>query len=132
MRDEGDHDFSYAVTAYPEPFADSRVVLDAEGYNAGLLAVPGRAQLPPLPAVQSDNVRLASVKWAEKGRALILRCCEFRGRAGSACVTLPEGVRGAAKVNLLERQGEPLAVENGRAQFRVRPWEIATLRLEVD
>jgi alpha-mannosidase len=137
MRDEGQHDFEYAVTAYHQSFAENRIVLDAEGYNAGLLAVPGRANLPLMPAVQSDNVRLATVKWAEESvdsyqvNALILRLAEYRGRAGQATVSLPGYIRNVAKVNMLERQAESLPVTNGKVQLNIRAWEIATLRLEL-
>jgi alpha-mannosidase len=137
MRDEGQHDFEYAVTAYPQSFVENRIVQDAEAYNAGLLAVPGRANLPLMPAVQSDNVRLAAVKWAEESidsyqaNALILRLVEFRGRSGQATISLPGYIRSAAKVNLLERQAESLPMKNGKVQVTFRAWEIATLRLEL-
>jgi alpha-mannosidase len=137
MRDEGQHEFEFAVTAYPQPFADNRVVQDAEGYNAGLLAVPGRLVFPQIPTVQSNNVRLAAVKWAEHdpgekpANALILRLVEYRGQAGQVVVSLPEYVRSAAVVNLLERQSRVLAVSNNKVQIDVRAWEITTLRLEM-
>ena len=136
MRDEGDHAFEFAVTAYAGPLSESSVVLDAEGYNAGLLAVPGEVQLPALPAVDSQNVRLAAVKWAEDtavgaGNALILRLVEYRGRSGRVVVSLPDGVNCALKVNLLERAGDPLAIAGGKVALDVRAWEIATLRLEL-
>jgi alpha-mannosidase len=138
MRDEGQHEFEYAVTAYNKPFTEDRVVLDAEGYNAGLLAVPGRTNFPMMPSVQSDNVRLAAVKWAEvsttqhKDNALVLRLVEYRGRAGQAVISLPVYIRNAAKVNLLERQAQPLVVSNRKVQVNLRAWEIATLRFELD
>jgi len=137
MRDEGQHEFEYAVTAYRQPFVESPVVLDAEGYNAGLLALPGRTNLPLMPILESDNVRLAAVKWAEDctdhylGNALILRLVEYRGRHGQAAINLPGYVHSAAKVNLLERQAEPLPVSNGKINVSLRAWEIATLRLEL-
>ncbi|MBE3070293.1 MAG: hypothetical protein IMZ66_08660 [Planctomycetes bacterium] len=131
MRDAGRHHFEYALAAYDVPFAESTVVADAEGYNAGLLVAPGEARLPEGPRVRSDHVRLAAMKRAEKGKALILRLVEFRGRAGEAEVALPWPVRGAAKVNLLEREARPLAVTGGRVRVPVRGWEIATLRVEV-
>ena len=133
MRDEGQHAFEYALTAYTRPLAQSAVVTDAEGYNAGLFTVAGEAHLPELPAVQSENVRLAAVKWAEDGsRALILRLVEFRGQAGSAVIHLPAYVKRAAKVNLLERAAEALPATAGKVQMPARAWEIATLRLELD
>jgi alpha-mannosidase len=137
MRDEGQHEFEYAVTAYRQPFSDNCIVLDSEGYNAGLLALPGRANLPLMPEVQSDNVRLAAVKWAEdtnedrQGNALILRLVEYRGRAGQAIVNLPGYVHHAAQVNLLERQAQTLPVIHNKLQVNLRAWEIATLRLEL-
>ena len=99
--------------------------------------MPGRANLPLMPAVQSDNVRLAAVKWAEESidsyqeNALILRLVEYRGRDGQAIINLPGYIRGAAKVNLLERQAESLRVVNGKVLISLRAWEIATLRLEL-
>jgi alpha-mannosidase len=132
MRDEGDHSFEYAITAYAMPFVQSGVVADAEGYNAGLLAVQGEAHLPALPLVQSENVRLAAVKFAENAQnALILRLVEFRGQSGTATIHLPGGMKSAARVNLLERAGEPLQIDGGKVTLQLRPWEIATLRLEI-
>jgi alpha-mannosidase len=131
MRDEGDHAFEYALTAYGGAFAQSQVVADAEGYNGGLLAVSGEVVLPEMPLVQAENVRLAAIKGAEDGsRALILRLVEFRGQAGSVLLRLPEGIQSVAKVNLLERGGELLSVKAGEAHLTLRAWEIATLRLE--
>lgn len=129
MRDSGEHDFEFAVTAYMETFADSSVVFDAESYNAGLLAVPGSARLADMPQVHSDCARLAAVKWAEKEPAVILRLCEFRGKGGAVEIELPGWVKQARQVNLLERGDETLSIENRRVRLTLRPWEIATLKL---
>ena len=131
MRDAGDHHFEYAIAAYAEPLAKSEAVADAEGYNAGLIALAGEVRLPKGPEVRSDHVRLAALKWAEQGRALIVRLSEFRGKAGEVEVTAPAGARAAARVNLLERRGRPLAIAGGRVSVQVRGWEIATLRFEM-
>lgn len=131
MRDEGAHAFELALTAYDRPFAESRVISDAESFNAGLFALEGRAELPAMPVLTADTVRLAAVKWAEVGHALILRLHEYRGVGGEATFELPFPVESAAKVNMLERRPEPLAVENNRLSLTLRPWEIATVRLEM-
>jgi alpha-mannosidase len=130
MRDTGHHTFDFALSAYPPRFAESSVVPDAEGYNVGLLAVNGRVELPPMPQLKSDCARLTSVKWAEQADAVILRIVEFRGQGGEARVSVPAWSGKVAKVNLLERQDQPLAVENGQVCFTLRPWEIATIRME--
>ena len=136
MRDAGDHAFDVALVAYAGTFAESSIVFDAEAYNAGLLAVSGTAHLPAMPWIEADAVRIASVKRAEADDAVILRLHEFRGRGGEATIHLPFPVAAVTRVNLLERGpasrpgGEPLLVEGGAVRLRMRPWEIATLRIE--
>ncbi|MGD0093156.1 MAG: glycosyl hydrolase-related protein, partial [Planctomycetota bacterium] len=130
MRDAGYHDFSYAITAYDKPFAESDVVNDAEGYNARLIVQPGVARLPQAPQCLSDHVRISALKMAEQGEGPIVRLWEYRGRGGDAAVRFPETVRSVSKVNLLERQPQPLEVRDGTVRFAVRAWEIATLRAE--
>jgi alpha-mannosidase len=129
MRDAGEHDFEFAVAGYPEPFAESQVVFDAESYNSGLLAVPGAVRLAAIPLVHSDCARLAAVKWAEKEPAVILRLCEFRGKGGEVEVELPGWVKHVGQVNLLEREDKALSVEDQRVKLTLRPWEITTLKL---
>ncbi len=130
MRDAGNHEFEYAVSAYDRPFADSAVVNDADSYNAGAAAVPGAINLPPMPRVHSDHVRIAAVKRADSGHSMILRLTEFRGRSGTAAIVLPFPVKRAAQVNLLEREPRELPVIGNRIRCRIRPWELVTLRLE--
>jgi hypothetical protein len=127
MRDAGEHAFDFAVTAYDASFAASTVVGDADSFNTGLLAVAGRAVLPALPSVCSEVARVAALKWAEQGDALILRLCEYRGRGGAVSVILPDGFTSAARVNLLERQPVPLPIAKRTITLTLRPWEIATL-----
>jgi alpha-mannosidase len=131
MRDAGDHDFEFSVTGYPERFAESQVVVEAESYIAGLLAVPGAVRLAAMPLVHSDCARLSAIKWAEKEPAVILRLCEFRGKGGGVEIELPGWVKHAWQVNLLERGAKALKVENHRVQLKLHPWEITTLKLEV-
>ncbi len=131
MRDAGSHEFDYAITAYPKPFSESGVVSDAAVYNGGLLGFSGEVDAPPMPTVDSKNVRLSSLKWAEKGRAIILRLVEFRGKEGTARITVPFQARRISLVNLLERRGTALEIRDGRVRFSVRPWEIATLRIDL-
>jgi alpha-mannosidase len=129
MRDAGDHCFTYALKSYNLPLNESSIVPDAEGYNASLIAVEGRAALPEMPVVQSPVARAAAVKWAEDSSGLVLRLVEFRGQGGPVRVDLPPAFTAAARVNLLERQAQPLALDNQSVQLVLRPWEIATLKL---
>ena len=132
IRDSGTHQFVYAVTAYGCNLADSSVVLDADRYNAGLLAVEGSVSIPPMPLVQSDNVRAVCLKIAETGDDLILRLAEYRGQSGQATIALPPSVTEIARTNLLERQPQPLPIRDGQVVLQVRAFEIVTLRLTID
>lgn len=129
MRDSGEHDFYFAMTAYPTPFADSSVVFDADAYNARLVATPGSMDLPAMPVVESGPARVSAVKWAENGAGLVLRLVEFRGQGGPVKVKLPSGIRSAAKVNLLEREAQELKIQEQLVTLNLRPWEIATIAL---
>ncbi len=131
MRDAGQHTFEYALTTYLEVFADNGVAADAEGYNAGLLAFSGKLNWTDLPALVSQNCRISAVKWSEKGEAVVLRLVEFRGKGGEAVITLPDWVNGVERTNLLERQGQPIAVINRRVSLSLRPWEVTTLVLSL-
>lgn len=134
MRDAGKHRFEYALAAYPTAFRDSPVAAEATAYNAGLPTLAGcAATLPPAPRVVAGEARISALKLAEKGKALIVRLWEFRGKRARVRVQLPEGLRvkEARKTNLLERGGEKLTVSAGAVNLDLRAWEIATLRLEL-
>jgi alpha-mannosidase len=129
MRDEGSHSFDFAVSAYGEPFADSPVVDEAQAYQYRLPFMGGKVNLPEMPQVQAENVRLASLKWAEKGSGVVLRLVEYRGQDGQAEIILPDWVKEAARVNLLEREATRLAVKDGKVVVALHAWEIATVKL---
>jgi alpha-mannosidase len=85
-----------------------------------------------MPQCQSACAKIGAVKAAEKGKALIVRLFEFRGRGGEAEVSLPAAVKAVSKANLLEREGRPLKLrKDGVCSLKLRPWEIATLRCEL-
>lgn len=130
MRDAGSHAFEYALSAYAESFAKSSVTEDGHAYNGGLLAVNGGLDLPKLPSVKSESVRLSSIKASEDGQALILRLAEFRGERGEAQVAVTPEFARIQKTNMLERDGIELDVACGVCHLDVRPWEIVTLRME--
>ncbi|MBE0698623.1 MAG: hypothetical protein IH586_17025, partial [Anaerolineaceae bacterium] len=129
MRDAGEHDFAFAIGAYGLPFAESSVVLDGEAYHTSGVTAEGNAELPAMPVLQPGIARIAAVKWGEtQPGSLILRLAEFRGQGGEVIIEVPANLRSAAKTNLLERQDEPLPIQNGILRLLLRPWEIATVK----
>ncbi|MEE4194371.1 MAG: glycosyl hydrolase-related protein, partial [Anaerolineae bacterium] len=131
MRDEGDHAFSFAVSAYDQPFTESSVVLDGEAYQQVLPVAGGKVMLPAMPQVQSDNVRLAAIKWAEKDEGMVMRLVEYRGEPGQVEITVPQGFGGVEQVNLLEETLAVLPVVGHKVSLALRPWEIASLKLSM-
>lgn len=128
MRDMGEHEFSYAVSAYAGSLSQSSVVLDADAFNARLFVMPGKVQLPPMPVVQSGTARISALKWAEKDHALIIRLVEFRGLGGQVGISVPFQSRKIEKVNLLERQPTIIDKVDQNIMVSIHPWEIATLK----
>jgi alpha-mannosidase len=131
MRDTGMHHFDYALVAYDAPLRDSSVVVDADTYNAQLLCAQGEVSLPEMPVVEADNVRVASIKMAETGTALIMRLLEYRGRDGQVRLKVPCRFGAVSRVNLLERDATPCEVVAGEVALHLRPFEIATVRIEM-
>jgi alpha-mannosidase len=131
MRDPGQHEFAFALAAYASEFASSSVVLDGEAYHTRPVIVHAAANLPPMPHIIPGNARIAALKWAEDGTGIILRLVEFRGQGGEAQLLLPSVFSAAVKTNLLERQAQPLVIQNGQVHLSLRPWEIATVKLSL-
>jgi alpha-mannosidase len=81
-------------------------------------------------AVSDPGFVVETVKAADDGRGVIVRGYEalggrrrFRLRPGVPCT-------GAVRTDLLERDGEPVEVEEGTGiVLTVRPFELVTLRL---
>jgi alpha-mannosidase len=137
--DRGPHRFTYALLPHDGDLAP----VIAAGYALGApLAVraprpadgaAGAATRPPehaVMAVSDPGFVVETVKAADDGRGVIVRGYEalggrrrFRLRPGVPCT-------GAVRTDLLERDGEPVEVDEGRGiTLTVRPFELVTLRL---
>jgi alpha-mannosidase len=77
----------------------------------------------------SDHVMLYAVKQMESfyDRDAIVRLFEYEGREGDVTLDLPYCVQ-ATETNLLEEAIQPVG-EGKSIRFRMKPWEIKTLRL---
>jgi alpha-mannosidase len=130
IRDAGTHSFEYALMAYENPCDYLKAIQDAEIYNSGLYAVRGNMDLPVMPSVISGSIRISCVKAAEKGNAAVVRLVETEGSSRPAIVAIPDYIKEAYRVNLLEREEKKLDIIDGNVRMDMHPFEIATLRLE--
>jgi alpha-mannosidase len=72
------------------------------------------------------------VKKAEKSDALVLRVFEHANARATATISFGVPVKSARLVNLMEEGGEPVAVRGNSVTLQLKPFEIATLLLEVE
>lgn len=130
--DQGHHSFRYAFLPHACGFSTEAVVQPGCEFNIAPLAVPVAAGTPPvasLLAISVANIAVEAVKWAEDGKGFVVRLYEAE-RSG-VCAELAFGipVRQVEQTNMLEEEGEKLAIKNNRIKVYFRPFEIKTLKI---
>jgi alpha-mannosidase len=128
--DQGAHGFRYALVPGAE-------IGDAvrEGYRINLPErhLPGDAEVAPLIAVDNDATVVTAVKLADdRSGDVVVRLYESHGGRARTRLTTGFPLAAATVCDLLERSpgaAEPLPVEAGGVELRLRPFEIITMRL---
>jgi len=136
--DIGQHRLKYALLVHAGTSDLATVPVAAERFN-NPVAVAGTPSITgPAPAstfsfasVDAGNVTLETVKKAENSDALVLRLFEHANARAKATIHFGVPVKSAKLVNLMEEGGEPVAVRDHSVTLNLRPFEIATLLLEV-
>ena len=135
--DEGEHHFTYSLLPHEGDWTGAGVVQEALALNSPLCAAeikPGQGTLPPesgLIATEGVTLALGSLKKAEDGRGLILRLYEPHGARGKSVLRFAREIKRAEATNLLEEKCETLFAERNILRMEVRPFEVLTLRLEL-
>jgi alpha-mannosidase len=134
--DRGRQRFRFAIYPHAGDWHAAAVDRRAVEYNVPLVAAPEPSHAGALgravsfASVAPANVQLTWLKRAEDGDRWVLRLVEWYGRATAATVTLNCAAARAWRANLLEDAGALVAVEAGRIQIPLRPFEITTLLVE--
>jgi alpha-mannosidase len=136
--DIGQHRIKYALFVHAGTSDLADVPVAAERFNnpvavAGTPAItaPASAQTFSFATVDAPNVTLETVKKAEKSDAIVLRLYEHANARAQATIRFGVPVKSAKLVNLMEEGGEPVEVRDNSVTLNLRPFEIATLMLEV-
>ncbi len=137
LADRGRHHFRFAIYPHAGDWRAARTERVAAEYNTPLLAASeaphagalGRAA--GLATTDAPGVELSWVKRAEDSDALVLRLVEWHGRPATPTVTFRPQVRAAHKSNFLEDPGERLPTTAHTVRLALRPYEIATVVVEV-
>ncbi len=82
--------------------------------------------------LEPDNLILSALKKAEDGEALVMRFFETRGESCTAIIGVPEQVKAAKRIDLMEREECDIQIESGTITMDIGPFEIVTLKLEHD
>jgi alpha-mannosidase len=131
--DRGEHHFVYSLLPHAGRW-DETTVAAAYALNDPLFVAEGRRGGKPggdaLLAFDRANLVVETVKRAEDGEGLVVRCYESQRRRGPVILTTSFDLAAAWRTNLLEEnQNELERLGNQQVMLHVRPYEIITLRL---
>jgi alpha-mannosidase len=139
--DQGAHRFTYSLFPHQGDHRDGGVVAAAHALNAPLREVVPASGVEETPAsarrvlaVDHPGVVVSAVKPADDDSGdVVVRCYEAWGQRAHARLAMERAITRAVTCDVLERpdgRGE-LALRAGAARLALRPFEIATVRLEV-
>ncbi|UYN98545.1 MAG: alpha-mannosidase [Devosia sp.] len=139
--DLGEHRIRYALFVHDGVADLAGVHRAAERFNNPIGVVGAfnlvdkpEADFPrfSLATVDRDNVTIETVKKAEKSDHLVLRVFEHANIRADATISFGLKVKSVRVANLMEEHaGKPLPVKDNSISLKLRPFEIATLMVEV-
>ena len=139
--DLGEHRLCYALLVHDGVADLAEVQRAAERFNNPVAvignrepAIAGAAELGSFSfaSVDRPNVTLETVKKAEASDGLILRLFEHANTRAHATITFGVPVKSVRSVNLMEEgDDQPLTVTDNTVTLSLRPFEIATLMIEI-
>ena len=130
--DAGRHVFAYAILPHACGFSVESVVRPAYELNVAPIVAPAGPRAKAFEGIVSvdvPNVIVECVKWAEQGRAVIVRLYEAGKTGCNVDVTLNIKAKSVTETNLLEAKPRRLRVRNNTVSLTMRAFEIKTLRL---
>jgi alpha-mannosidase len=131
--DKGPQTFKYAIYAWNGSIADSDLVENAYELNVPATLQTGNAGEKSLFRVDQPNVIIETVKPAEDGSGdIIMRLYESLRTATQAELVTCFSLRSVQETDMLEKAHDVIAFEEGRVKLSFRPFEVKTLRLQLN
>ena len=134
----GEHVYRFSITPHSGALVKHEATRRGMEHNAPLQVVCAGAGAGTRPdsasfiSVSEPNVIVSVVKKAEKGKGVVLRCYETDGQDVQVTITFAKPIRSAQHTNLLEREGKPVAVADGKLLIDIGRHAIETYRLEFE
>jgi alpha-mannosidase len=132
--DAGQHVITYSLVPHAGGFSVPAVIRPAYELNVPLCVYqggPGMTDVEAPISVEGDTVIVEALKWAEAGKAFVVRLYEAGRASCNATVRVRVPVRSVSATNMLEEEPEVLTLRDGAVSFALRPFEIKTLRFEL-
>uniref|UniRef100_A0A6B2KX21 alpha-mannosidase n=1 Tax=Arcella intermedia TaxID=1963864 RepID=A0A6B2KX21_9EUKA len=147
--DMGDHHFTYGIYPHKGSHADANMPRYGYQFNCPLVLHPTSNSIPSgttysLFSVSKENIIVETLKRAEgklqndvadknEERSIILRLWESLGGRGTTKLRSSLPVRRVTRCNLLEEsKKEELKWVNGETQISFSPFQIITLKLDIE
>jgi alpha-mannosidase len=129
----GVHRYTYSVYPYSGDWRDAQIFRRAFETSQPLQAIqinnkPDRDFVSAF-ELEPDNLVLSALKKTEDGEGVMMRFFETKGQACTAKITVPERIRSASVVNLIEDDERKLDIKKNKVRMKVGPFEIVSLKL---
>ncbi len=132
-QDIGNHQFTYSLLPHQGDFIDGQVVEEAWHLNNPLEFSVGQARNEgSLIILETDHVMIDALKVAEDGKGYILRLHEYGGMTDRISLRSDFTIKEAVTNNLMEEllPDEDLTLADNDISFKLKPYEIKTIRLD--
>ena len=131
--EKGTHYMSYSLLPHIGPFSTESVIRPAYEMNMPVISkmVCDTAKpIESLLSVDSGNIIIETIKWAEDGKGMIIRMYDSENSTTTANITFNTAVHEVCEVNMMEETVKDLSLKNNKTvSVSVNPFEIKTLRL---
>ncbi len=134
--DMGQHQFTYSLLPHRGSLQEARVIEEAYWLNSPprVLRLPTKRSAAgylesPFFDVSREGVIIESVKKAEDEEAIVLRLYEAYNSRGTVSIRTSLPVREVMLCDLLERDIQPVPLQQGTFAIEIQPFEIVTLKL---
>ena len=131
--DIGEHEFTYSIYPHAGRWQEADTVEMAYNLNVPLIVdvKAEEKEVQKYENIETDkkNCFIEVLKKAEDGNGHILRLYENQNKMVKVELKVSNKYLNAHGCDLLERNNETLAIENNIIKFKLKPYEIKTIRL---
>lgn len=131
--DQEEHFFTYALYPHQGDWRSGDTVSEAYKLNQAAYSVKGGkpGSKMSLVGVDKRNIIIETVKEAEDGDGIIIRMYECENALTRAHVHLGVSATSIVECNLLEEEGEAVAVVGDGFDVEIKPYEIKTFKVSI-